>query len=176
MYKNIIHAAFVVLIFVTTNFGQRQGERFDEKWLIYDDCPVPYELVILSVKHYVGHIFMLTEGKYFNEKDLNSLFGCLSKKYPEFADLGITIFSDRDNLGVAIRNHFYPPPDSNPPDDTRKEDCENLKLAVRPCPVGYYRAVYFRFAGREFYDYSKNPQKSTMTNVNLKKPNKNVRK
>ena len=170
MVRIILCITFLIAAFSSTSFGQQLGERFDEKWLVYKDCPVSYELVVLSVKHYAGNIFMLTDAKYFNEKDLTSLFSCLSHKYPEFALLNITLFSDRANLDVAIRSYFNPPPHVNPPIDTGKEDCSNLRMAKNPCPLGYYRADYSRFDGREFYDFSEDSNKVPMKRVFLQPP------
>lgn len=132
----------------------------------YKDCS---QVEILRFKDLdtVGHIFAFADDKYFTEATLRSLFQCLSKPNSRVTLLTITLFSDKENLGIAIRNLDYPPSDVNPPENTSAHDCKDLKHAVRPCPLGYYRAIYFRFDGREFFDYSKNPALEPMTRVNL---------
>lgn len=159
-----------ILVIILLVFGSGVLTAFSqERYQIVKDCGVPYELVVLSVKHLVGHTFLLAEEKYFNEKDLTLLFRCISKKNPTYSMLRVTLFSDRENLNVAIREHFYPPPDSNPPEDTSKTDCLNWRIAVRPCPYGYYRAVYYRIDDRELFDFSEDPNKPSMRGVILKK-------
>lgn len=170
---NIFILLFLVLSVKTTNRAQTIESVLDKQYgIIYTDCGVSYKLRVLSITHGVGHLFMLTDGKYFNEKDLSTLFRCLSKKYPEFPQLSITLFSDPVNLKIAIDNHFRPPPDVNPPIDTSETDCKNLSKAVVPCPYGYYRATYFRFRGDENFEFSEDPNKTAMRTVDLKKQKK----
>lgn len=171
MSRVIFFLICILSILGTTSFGQNSEETFAEKRLIYKDCEIPYELVVLSINHLSGDIYVLAEDKYFNETDLTKLFVCLSKKYPEFARLDITLFSDRNNLNVAIRQHFGPtPPHTNPPRwDTSDYNCENPNKAIRPCPYGYARATYFRFDGREFFDFTPDPKEVPSKRVYLQK-------
>ncbi len=146
--------------------AQSVEERRAGARIVYADCETPYELVLLSVKYKVGHLFLITEGRHFNEADLKTLFRCISAKYPEFSALAITLFSDRRNLDVAIRSHIVPPMHENPPADTSKSDCADLARAVAPCPYGYHRARFRRWPGQgQFFSYSPDPASTAMKDV-----------
>lgn len=163
-------AALIIVflhLFVLTSLAQTAKFKYYEYGIIYTHCKIPYEMEVLSVKHKVGHLYLYAESKYFNKTDLTQLFTCLSKEYPEFTSFDITVYDDRPNLKVAVRQHFFPPPDSNPPDDP-PIDCEHPERAGVPCPLGYYRAEYFRFDGREYFDYSVDPKIVPLTRVNMK--------
>ena len=158
-------AVFLIVLLFSSANGQATNKRPGEKWMIYSDCPSPYELVVLSVTHTLGHLYILTDGKYFNERDLTPLFTCISKKYSEFSGLRITLYSDRKNLQRAIDNHFRPP---DPEVETVDQDCSETGLPKKPCPYGYHRAIYYRDADREFYDYLRDPNWPATTRVYLK--------
>lgn len=145
--------------------AQKISEVPDGKGIVYSDCLIPYQPVVWSITSGTTSAYMLTEGKYFNKNDLSTLFACLSKRYPEFPAVSITLFSDRANLDVAIRNHFDPPDHENPMPDTRELDCRDLKSAREPCPYGYFRASYYRFKEREYFDFSEDRTKVSMRRV-----------
>lgn len=164
--KITIFAFLVVLSAGVAIYGQKPGK---DKGSVDVNDKMSAEMVYFFGPDRVAHGFMLANPKYFNRRDLTAFFRQLSKEYSRFTLVTIGIYSDRENLEIAIRNLKQPPPDANPPYDTSESDCKDLKNAIRPCPTGYYRASYFRFDEREFFDYSKYPDKSTMTRVLLKR-------
>ncbi len=167
--KLLILGPFLLVLCVAVS-AQTNNDRPNRARIVYKDCGTPYELVVLSVKYKAGHLFMITDERNFNKKDLVNLFRCISEKYPEFALLKATLFSDRQNLEVAIRSHFYPPMHSNEPIDTSKTDCANLATAILPCPYGYQRASYMRTGTDEFIRYSPNPASAEMKELVIGQP------
>lgn len=170
--KKFIHViiALILVILVTATLVKAQESEsvLDKRFgIIYTECGTPYRLRVLSVNHGGGHLYMLTESKYFTEKSLTVLFKCLSNKYPEFPLLTVTLMSDPGNLEVAIKNQFRPRMHENPTTDTSINDCKNLREAQEPCPYGYYRANYFRFDGREHFEFSDDPNKVAMKRITL---------
>jgi hypothetical protein len=156
----------ILLVLFAAVSAQTNIDQPNRARIVYSDCGMPYELVVLSIKYKVGQLFMIADQRYFNEKDLVTLFRCISLKYPEFSSLKVTLFSDRQNLEVAIRSYFKPPPHQNPPEDTSKSDCTNLAAAVLPCPYGYRRATYLRTGSRKgFVEYSPNPSSAAMKEI-----------
>lgn len=167
MYKTVFFATGLILILGFTSFGQNDVETFSEKRLVIKECKVPYELVVLSVKYQVGHIYILTEDKYIDENKLSILFRCLSKKYQEFTLLKITLYSNREKLNVAIKDHFQPPPHTNPPTNTSEGNCEELSKTKKTSPPGFFRAYYFRIDDREFFDFSEDKNNISLKRVYL---------
>lgn len=167
--SNIIAFVFASFLLNGTANGQAsptQSKKDDA--IIYRHCTIPYELRALFVGNKSGTIFMLTEEKYFSEADLRTLFICLGRKYAEIPMLTVILFSDPDQLRIAVKaslrdNELH----ENPTPDTSTKDCANPISAVRPCPYGYFRARYFRFDKKEHFEYSESPSKVTMTRINL---------
>lgn len=168
--QKILSFSFTTLLLMFMSiFVNAQNKSIEEKeWQEFNDCGVPVNIVLSSINNKVGDIFLLLDSRYFTEKSLTKLFKCFSKKNSEMASLKITTFSDITNLKLAVRNHLKPLPDENPSDyDSSEEDCKDLAKALKPCPIGYYRAFYNRFK-REYFIYSRKPTSRRFLVVNLK--------
>ncbi len=131
--------------------GQSYEQKPDGNYTVNFKCGVPYELVVLATSLRGVHLYVLANEQNLTERELTPFFRCLIKTYPGYTWYSITLFTDRNNLSVAIRNHFVPLADSNPPDDTSTTDCANWRVAVRPCPVGYFRVSYYYSEKSESY-------------------------
>ena len=163
---------FAISTLGTNVNGQIQGDGHsaDDDTIIYRDCKIPYQLRALFIGSQSGTAFMLTAERYFGEQELRTLFSCLGRKYAEIPMMTITLFSDPEQLRVAIRSSVHDNDiHENPTVDTSFTDCKDPKSAVRPCPYGYFRARYFRFAEREHFEYSESPSKAKMTRITLQK-------
>ena len=146
---------------------------FGQEKVIDNSCQIPFELKFFKDLETVGFMYVLMEPRYFKPQKLRTLFLCLSQKHPKFISLYITSFSSEENLKLAIKSRFdrrpniHFPAGGDPPDRS-EEDCKNLAKALDPCPIGYYRATYFR-GPSEFFEYSPNPNKRNMVTVILRK-------
>lgn len=135
-----------------------------------DECGAVSETTLVTVRYNVVDVFLDAPPNFFTQPKLSGLFACIRESVPKNNLLKVTLFSDPENLKVAIRNHLFPDylfeGNANP----NNWDCKNPSLGKLPCPKGYFRAIYFNFEGREYFDYSADPDQVPLTRVYIGKP------
>lgn len=151
--------------------AQRKITVIEDSWKVDSHCGVPVEAAFFAIVHTkkeLGSLYLFTEANNFTEKNLKQLFTCYSKEYPNFVAFGITVFTERENLKILVKNFLKPPPDADPPDDTSETDCADLSKAIRPCPTGYYKAGFYRSSrGTESFTYTTDTTGGRLVTINL---------
>ena len=156
--------------FLTNANAQRNTKTVDDAKITITNCNSSVEVIEAYDLITVAHFYLLANEELFKEKPLLNLFSCISKKYSEYKVIKITVFSDKENLEIAIDNYLNPPPDANPP----------VIYGNRPARTGYYRANYHRYNivtksfvnKKEYFTYSPNPDGRNEIEVQLKNGNR----
>ena len=136
-----------------TNSGDNGSEI---EWQTVPGVEPPALLALDSVRGRpdpeLRFLFVLVEGKHFNEEDLRSLFTGLAARYPEPETLDITAYSDKSQLARAVFNYLHYSP--------------GLPLEDR---TGYFAAKYLRREGDEHFFYTPDPNSESNVMVVIKK-------
>ncbi len=174
LLKGKIILILLFLLLFTSNVSPQEDKENLPQVIKSEKCTIPFQLYEVPQKIHgkITILYLLLEANYFKRKTLTKFFNCLSAKYQTNYNFQITVYSDEENLKIAIGNYHHPPDDIDPPIDTSKSDCKNLQKAIKPCPIGYYRAIYYRGIDGEYFDYSPNPNKRKMLRITRKKRSK----
>jgi hypothetical protein len=140
----------------------------ENSWVMDKSLGFPFSIVWKRTRLRQHTVFIYLEPSYFTRGNLARVFQLIGSKISHADLLSITVYSDRKALRELIEVEKIPGVFDFRRNEKGREGRRQRYPTLSIEPIGYYRAVYNRSGGEEWFRYSPDPASERHVWINLR--------